>query len=167
VGSNTVLVINIYNILYITKCNIKISNIIKVILTITLSKSARASQHRGLHCIKCVKNHSTFWRAWILVPGVRRQWTWFHQVQHVPGSTFQSDVRDKVFLHQCYSPDFHLIFGDNLWVGIGLGLHFQTGMLFADQPNMLIQEHVLLGKSLWLNRRDCILNVFLESIDHV
>jgi len=29
---------------------------------------------------------------------------------------------------------------------MGLGLNFQTGILFQDEKNMLIEEHVLLGK---------------------
>jgi len=34
-----------------------------------------------------------------------------------------------------------------LGVEIEIGLHFRTGMLFQDQQNMLIQEHVLLGQN--------------------
>ncbi len=39
-------------------------------------------------------------------------------------------------------------FRNKLWVGVGTGLslYFWTVMLIQDQQNMLIQEHVLLGK---------------------
>jgi len=51
-----------------------------------------------------------------------------------------------------FTPIFFYLFRDKLWVGlglgvgIGLGLCFWTAMLFQDQQQMQIQEHVLLGK---------------------
>ena len=45
-----------------------------------------------------------------------------------------------MLLDQCYY-HFPLIVG--LGLGLGLGLFLWTGMLFQDQQNILIQEHVL------------------------
>ncbi len=36
--------------------------------------------------------------------------------------------------------------GLGLWLGIGLSLYFCTVMLIQDKQNMLMQEHLLLGK---------------------
>ena len=62
-----------------------------------------------------------------------------------PGTTFQSDLRDNFTVYVKFrlttKPWFYIsVIRDKLW--IGLGLHFQTGMLFHDQQNMLTQERV-------------------------
>lgn len=61
-------------------------------------------------------------------------------------SKFRLTTRMRSFyisvIHLSLTSDFR----EDLGVELGLGLIFHTGMLFEDQQNMLIQEHVLVGK---------------------
>jgi len=52
-------------------------------------------------------------------------------------------------------------------VGIELVQHYLTGMLFLDQQNMLIQEHVLLGKISVTREGHGFIILFKALIKHV